>query len=75
MALYAGIWHRTDIGVDFLDPERNATIGVTPDRVFSMRHGDFQGSATRWVFEELTVITAQCLSPDVPRPERVASLR
>jgi PPOX class probable F420-dependent enzyme len=43
--------YRTDIGVDFLDPDQNATIGVSPDRVFSMRHSDFHGSPTRWVFE------------------------
>jgi PPOX class probable F420-dependent enzyme len=43
--------YRTDIPVDFLDPDQNATIGVSPDRVFSMRHGDFHGSPTRWVFE------------------------
>jgi PPOX class probable F420-dependent enzyme len=43
--------YRTDIGVDFLDPDQNATIGVAPDRVFSMRHSDFHGSPTKWVFE------------------------
>ena len=43
--------YRTDIGVDFLDPDQNATIGVSPDRVFSMRHSDFHGSPTKWVFE------------------------
>ncbi len=44
--------YRTDFGVDFLDPEKNATIGVRPRRVFSMRAGDFTGSPTRWIFEE-----------------------
>jgi len=44
--------YRTDFGVDFLDPAQNATIGVRPRRVFSMRAGDFTGSPTRWVFEE-----------------------
>jgi PPOX class probable F420-dependent enzyme len=43
--------YRTDIGVDFLDPDQNATIGISPDRVFSMRHSDFHGSPTKWVFE------------------------
>jgi hypothetical protein len=38
--------------VEFLDPEQNATIGVRPRRVYSMRAGDFTGSPTRWVFEE-----------------------
>jgi PPOX class probable F420-dependent enzyme len=44
--------YRVGIGLDFLDPERNATIGVTPARVFSMRHSDFRGSPTRWDFGE-----------------------
>jgi hypothetical protein len=43
--------YRTDFGVDFLDPAKNATIGVRPHRVFSMRAGDFTGSPTRWVFD------------------------
>jgi PPOX class probable F420-dependent enzyme len=42
--------YRTDYRVDFLDPATNATIGVRPHRVFSMRAGDFTGSPTRWVF-------------------------
>jgi Pyridoxamine 5''-phosphate oxidase. len=29
--------YRTDYRVDFLDPAKNATIGVRPRRVFSMR--------------------------------------
>jgi hypothetical protein len=44
--------YRTDFGVDFLDPAVNATIGVRPERVFSLRAGDFTGSPTRWVFED-----------------------
>ena len=44
--------YRTDFGVDFLDPAKNATVGVRPRRVFSLRAGDFSGSPTRWVFEE-----------------------
>ena len=43
--------YRTDYRVDFLDPAKNATVGVRPHRVFSMRAGDFAGSPTRWVFE------------------------
>ena len=35
-----------------LDPAKNATVGVRPRRVFSMRAGDFAGSPTRWTFEE-----------------------
>jgi PPOX class probable F420-dependent enzyme len=44
--------YRTDFGVDFLDPAKNATVGVRPKRVFSLRAGDFTGSPTRWIFEE-----------------------
>ena len=44
--------YRTDFGLDFLDPAQNATIGVRPLRVFSMRAGDFTGSPTRWIFED-----------------------
>lgn len=42
--------YRTDIEISFLDPARNATIGVRPDKVIGMRHDDFTGSPTRWVF-------------------------
>jgi hypothetical protein len=44
--------YRTELTVDFLDPAQNATIGVRPRRVFSMLHGDFTGSPTRWVFDD-----------------------
>jgi len=44
--------YHTDFGVDFLDPAANATVGVRPRRVFSLRAGDFTGSPTRWIFEE-----------------------
>jgi hypothetical protein len=44
--------YRTDFGVDFLDPAINATVGVQPRRVFSLRAGDFTGSPTRWIFED-----------------------
>ena len=44
--------YRTDFGVDFLDPAANATVGVRPRRVFSLRAGDFTGSPTRWIFED-----------------------
>ena len=44
--------YHTDFGVDFLDPATNATVGVRPRRVFSLRAGDFTGSPTRWIFEE-----------------------
>jgi hypothetical protein len=44
--------YRTDYGVDFLAPAKNATIGVRPRQVFSLRAGDFTGSPTRWVFED-----------------------
>jgi hypothetical protein len=35
----------------FLDPAVNATIAVRPQKVIGMRHGDFTGSPTRWLFE------------------------
>jgi len=38
--------------LDFLSPAKNATIGVRPRRVFPMLHSDFNGSPTRWVFDE-----------------------
>jgi PPOX class probable F420-dependent enzyme len=44
--------YHSGMTMDFLDPARNATIGVRPQRVFSMLHSDFTGSATRWSFEE-----------------------
>jgi PPOX class probable F420-dependent enzyme len=44
--------YHTELTADFLDPARNATIGVRPQKVFSMLHGDFTGSPTRWVFDE-----------------------
>jgi general stress protein 26 len=42
--------YHTDIEPSFLDPARNATIGVRPEKVIGMRHDDFTGSPTRWVF-------------------------
>jgi hypothetical protein len=44
--------YHTDFGVDFLDPVINATVGVRPRRVFSLRAVDFSGSPTRWTFED-----------------------
>jgi nitroimidazol reductase NimA-like FMN-containing flavoprotein (pyridoxamine 5'-phosphate oxidase superfamily) len=44
--------YHSGMTLEFLDPARNATIGVRPQRVFSMLHSDFIGSATRWSFEE-----------------------
>jgi hypothetical protein len=38
------------IEISFLDPARNSTIGVRPHKVIGMRHGDFTGSPTRWIF-------------------------
>jgi PPOX class probable F420-dependent enzyme len=35
----------------FLDPAVNATIRVAPQRAFALRHDDFTGSPTRWVFD------------------------
>ncbi|MBV9795794.1 MAG: pyridoxamine 5'-phosphate oxidase family protein [Actinobacteria bacterium] len=36
----------------YLDPAVNATFGVRPARVFGMRDADFQGSPTRWIFDD-----------------------
>jgi len=44
--------YHSGVNLDFLQPAKNATIGVRPQRVFSMRAGDFAGSPTRWTFEE-----------------------
>jgi PPOX class probable F420-dependent enzyme len=42
--------YHTEIERSFLDPGRNATIAVRPAKVIGMRHGDFTGSPTRWIF-------------------------
>jgi PPOX class probable F420-dependent enzyme len=41
----------TEYGTDFLDPEVNATIQVTPSWVFALTEDDFTGSPTRWQFD------------------------
>jgi hypothetical protein len=41
----------TDYGVDFLDPDVNATFRVEPSWVFSLTEDDFEGSPTRWSFD------------------------
>ena len=35
---------------NFLDPEINATIRITPEVVFGLSEADFTGSPTRWTF-------------------------
>jgi pyridoxamine 5'-phosphate oxidase-like protein len=42
----------TDYGIDFLDPDVNATIGVRPTWAFGLSEDDFTGSPTRWSFAE-----------------------
>jgi PPOX class probable F420-dependent enzyme len=44
--------YHTDIEISFLDPAKNATIAVRPGKVIGMRHGDFTGSPTRWMFAD-----------------------
>jgi PPOX class probable F420-dependent enzyme len=44
--------YRTEFGVDFLNPAKNAAIRVRPHRVFGLRSSDFTGSPTRWAFED-----------------------
>jgi general stress protein 26 len=36
--------------VEFLDPAVNATLRLTPEWAFALRHDDFAGSPTRWTF-------------------------
>ena len=36
--------------LDFLDPEQNATIRVTPASAIGLAEADFAGSPTRWTF-------------------------
>lgn len=40
----------TQIGIDFLDPDVNATVRVAPSVVIALREADFDGSPTRWIF-------------------------
>ncbi len=42
--------YQVDYGLDFLDPAVNATVRVRPTWAFALRHDDFAGSPTRWVF-------------------------
>jgi PPOX class probable F420-dependent enzyme len=42
----------TDIGIDFLDPDLNATVEVAPRLAFGLLHDDFTGSPTRWEFDQ-----------------------
>lgn len=36
------------LGADFIDPNRNATLRVPPQRVFGLTESDFTGSPTVW---------------------------
>jgi PPOX class probable F420-dependent enzyme len=40
----------TDYPLDFLDPEKNASVLVRPRWAFGVAHEDFTGSPTRWDF-------------------------
>jgi general stress protein 26 len=42
--------YEVELGIDFFDPVVNATIRIEPRWAFALRHGDFTGSPTRWVF-------------------------
>jgi PPOX class probable F420-dependent enzyme len=42
--------YATSYGIDFLDPEVNATFRARPAQVIALREGDFTGSPTRWRF-------------------------
>jgi len=40
----------TELTVDFFNPDMNSVFRVRPRWVFALRHDDFTGSPTRWVF-------------------------
>jgi hypothetical protein len=42
--------YEVDYGIDFLDPAVNATVRLVLSWAFALRHGNFNGSPTRWVF-------------------------
>jgi PPOX class probable F420-dependent enzyme len=42
--------YETSYELDFLDPDTNATIRVTPARAIGLTEDDFGGSPTRWTF-------------------------
>lgn len=43
--------YETDYKIELLDPAVNSCFRVTPRWAFGIKHGDFEGSPTRWVFE------------------------
>jgi PPOX class probable F420-dependent enzyme len=40
--------YASDVDEDFLDPDANATVRVTPHVAYTIKHDDFHGSPTRW---------------------------
>lgn len=44
--------YETGYGVEFLDPDVNATVAVRPQWAFGLEQGDFAGSPTRWSFTD-----------------------
>jgi PPOX class probable F420-dependent enzyme len=44
------VMYSTDDGVEFLDPDVNATVRVRPGQAIGLVQGDFSGSPTRWRF-------------------------
>jgi hypothetical protein len=44
--------YQTSYTVEFLDPAVNATVAVQPRWGIGLRHDDFSGSPTRWVFDD-----------------------
>jgi nitroimidazol reductase NimA-like FMN-containing flavoprotein (pyridoxamine 5'-phosphate oxidase superfamily) len=42
--------YETSYEIDFLDPDTNATIRVTPARAIGLVEADFTASPTRWTF-------------------------
>jgi hypothetical protein len=44
--------YNTRYELDFLDPERNATVRVKFNSVLALRLDDFLGTPTRWTFDD-----------------------
>ncbi len=44
--------YETNISEEFLAPGANCVFAVRPVKAFGLRHDDFAGSPTRWVFAE-----------------------
>jgi PPOX class probable F420-dependent enzyme len=43
--------YKSDISIEFLDRTVNSLFQVRPHWAFGLKHDDFEGSPTRWLFE------------------------